>query len=154
MTFAVSLNAQDKVILKNGDILNVKVTKNNETSIEFQYPNETLVNVKNKREIKRIVYASGREEEIALALPVINSPKDWEKVVVTYDESDVEGLTKVCDLKSTRIFWALSGYEECLNKLKKKAAKKGASVILVHSQTNLLTAAIEEMVHIKATAYK
>ena len=154
MAFAVSLNAQDKVILKNGEMLNVNVTKNDETSIEFQYPNETLVNVKNKREIKKIIYASGREEEFGIVVPVINSPKDWKKVLVTYEESDVVGLTKVCDLKSVRIFWALSEYEECIDKLKKKAAKKGAGVILIHRQTNLLTAAIEEIVRVKATAYK
>ena len=50
----VSVYAQDKVVLKNGEVLNVKVVKNDEKAIEFQYPGESLLNVKNKREIKRI----------------------------------------------------------------------------------------------------
>ena len=69
LLFAVSIlfvttNAQDKVILKNGEELNVKIVKNDEKTIEYHYPGETLLNVKNKREIKRIIYESGRTEEI------------------------------------------------------------------------------------------
>ena len=57
LLFAVSLvvvtaYAQDKVILKNGEELNVKVVKNDEKTIEFQYPGETLLNVKNKKDGK------------------------------------------------------------------------------------------------------
>ena len=108
LLFAVSLvvvtaYAQDKVILKNGEELNVKVVKNDEKTIEFQYPGETLLNVKNKREISCIIYESGRKEEInqGIEVPVITSEKDWEKVVETYMESDVEGLTRVDEIKAT-----------------------------------------------------
>ena len=99
----VSLYAQDKVVLKNGEELNVKVVKNDEKTIEFQYPGESMVNVKNKREIKKIVYESGREETInvGIEVPVITSADDWEKVVETYLESDVEGLTRVDEIKAT-----------------------------------------------------
>ena len=92
-TFAISANAQDKVVLKNGETLNVKVVKNDENSIEFQYPGETLLNVKNKREIKQIIYESGRIESInqGIEVPEIKSEKDWQKVVETDLESDVEG---------------------------------------------------------------
>ena len=75
MLFAVlvvvlTANAQDKVILKNGEELNVKVVKNDEKVIEFQYPGEALLNVKNKREIKCIIYESGRREEINQGIEV------------------------------------------------------------------------------------
>ena len=60
--FGATSYAQDKVVLKNGEELNVKVVKNNEKTIEFQYPGESMINEKNKREIKKIVYESGREE--------------------------------------------------------------------------------------------
>ena len=60
---ATGLKAQDKVVLRSGEELNVKIVQSGETSIQYQFPGEELVNEKNKREIKYIVYASGRREE-------------------------------------------------------------------------------------------
>lgn len=165
LLFAVSLvvvtaYAQDKVILKNGEELNVKVVKNDEKTIEFQYPGETLLNVKNKREISCIIYESGRKEEInqGIEVPVITSEKDWEKVVETYLESDVEGLTRVDEIKATS-GWGGSlgsslGYKGAIKKLKKKAAKLGAGVILIHGQPNQSASARGGGVQVIATAYK
>lgn len=156
----VSTYAQDKVVLKNGEVLNVKVVKNDEKTIEFQYPGESMVNVKNKREIKKIVYESGREEiiNVGINVPKINSEKDWEKVVETYLEVDVEGLTRVDELKATS-GWGGSlgssmGYKDAVKKLKKKAAKLGAGVILIHGQPNQSASSRGGGVQVIATAYK
>lgn len=158
--FGINTNAQDKIILKNGEELNVKIVKNNENSIEFNYPGESLVNVKNKKEIKKVIYESGRSEEFHLGIdvPVITSPDDWKNVVETYLESDVEGLTRVADLKATS-GWGGSmgsslGYKDAIKKLKKKAAKLGAGVILIHGQPNQSASARGGGVQVIATAYK
>ena len=156
----VSLYAQDKVVLKNGEELNVKVVKNDEKNIEFQYPGESMVNVKNKREIKKIVYESGREETInvGIEVPVITSADDWEKVVETYLESDVEGLTRVDEIKATSgwggALGSSLGYKGAIKKLKKKAAKLGAGVILIHGQPNQSASSRGGGVQVIATAYK
>ena len=102
IAYAVCSNAQDTVALKSGEILFVKVVANKEASIMFTYPGEDLQNEKSKREISYIVYASGRREEIhyGLELPVINGENDWEKVIETYVEADVAGLTRVQELKA------------------------------------------------------
>lgn len=165
LLFAVSIlfvttNAQDKVILKNGEELNVKIVKNDEKTIEYHYPGETLLNVKNKREIKRIIYESGRTEEInqGIEVPEIKSEKDWQNVVETYLESDVEGLTRVDEIKATS-GWGGSmgsslGYKDCIKKLKKRAAKLGAGVILIHGQPNQSASSRGGGVQVIATAYK
>lgn len=156
----VSLYAQDKVVLKNGEELNVKVVKNDEKTIEFQYPGESMVNVKNKREIKKIVYESGREETInvGIEVPVITSADDWEKVVETYLESDVEGLTRVDEIKATSgwggALGSSLGYKGAIKKLKKRAAKLGAGVILIHGQPNQSASSRGGGVQVIATAYK
>ena len=156
----VSLYAQDKVVLKNGEELNVKVVKNDEKTIEFQYPGESMVNVKNKREIKKIVYESGRKETInvGIEVPVITSADDWEKVVETYLESDVEGLTRVDEIKATSgwggALGSSLGYKGAIKKLKKKAAKLGAGVILIHGQPNQSASSRGGGVQVIATAYK
>ena len=69
LLFAVSImfvtaKAQDKIILKNGEELNVRITKNDEKTIEYQYSGETLLNVKNKREIKRIISLLSKEKSL------------------------------------------------------------------------------------------
>ena len=153
--------AQDQVVLKSGDTLNVQVTKNTDTSIEFTYPNETLVNEKRKKDIACIIYASGRREEIKIKtidVPIISSKDDWEKVVETYLESDVEGLTRVDEIKATSgwggALGSSLGYKGAIKKLKKKAAKLGAGVILIHGQPNQSASSRGGGVQVIATAYK
>ena len=158
--WGIHVIAQDKVYLKNGEELNVKIVKNDEKTIEFQYPGESMLNVKNKREIKKIVYESGREEliNVGINVPIIESEKDWEKVVETYLETDVEGLTRVDEIKATS-GWGGSlgsslGYKDAVKKLKKKAAKLGAGVILIHGQPNQSASSRGGGVQVIATAYK
>ena len=158
---AIGLKAQDKVVLRSGEELNVKIVQNGETSIQFQYPGEEMLNEKNKREIKYIVYASGRREECSqgIEVPVIKSKSDWKKkVVITYVESDVVGLKRVGELKATSGWGgplgSSMGYKGALNKLKKKAAKMGAGVVLVHESPNKTAAALGGGVQVVGTAYK
>lgn len=152
--------AQDTVALKNGEKLFVKVVANKEASIIFTYPGEDLQNEKSKREISYIVYASGRREEIhyGLDLPVINGEEDWEKVIETYVEADVTGLTRVQELKAKSGWGGAAGsnlgYKNCIKKLKKDAAKLGCSVILIHGQPTGAAAARGGNVQVIATAYK
>lgn len=160
ITSAVCVNAQDTVALKSGEKLFVKVVANKETSIMFTYPGEDLQNEKSKREISYIVYASGRREEIhyGLDLPVINGEDDWEKVIETYVEADVTGLTRVQELKAKSGWGGAAGsnlgYKNCIKSLKKQAAKLGCSVILIHGQPTGAAAARGGNVQVIATAYK
>ena len=58
-------------------------------------------NEKRKKDIACIIYASGRREEIKIKtidVPVISSKDDWEKVIITKNREDIEGLTKVKDI--------------------------------------------------------
>ena len=135
------VNAQDKVVLKTGDTLVVMVTKNTEKTIEFTYPNETLVNEKHKREIECIIYASGRREEIKFAsvvVPEINSKNDWEKVIITRNREDVTGLTLVKNLAVSAgggMFNTISSSQGmAIKQMKKKAAKLKCGIVLITSE--------------------
>ena len=136
------VQAQDKVVLKTGDTLTVNVTKNTETTIEFNYPNETAVNEKQKRDISCIIYASGRREEIkqmGIVIPNITGEGDWEKLVVTSNRDDVAGFSKVKSLSVSAgnggVFDSASkAHEKAINKLKKKVAKMKYGVVLITSE--------------------
>lgn len=152
--------AQDKVVLRNGESLDVKIVRSTNTAIEFTYPKEELVNEKSKKEISYIVYASGRKEECnqTFQVPVIKGKNDWEKVIITHLASDVEGLTQVDEIAATS-GWGGSlgssmGYKDAIKKLKKKAAKLGAGVILIADRTNETAAALGGGVQVVGVAYK
>lgn len=156
---AVSAYSQDMLILRTGDTLKVNVTKSGNNTVEYTFSGETLVNEKSKKELKQIVYASGRVEDCnaSFQLPVINGKGDWEKVVVTYLPSDVEGLTRVADLKASSGWGgvvAAGGYNNCIKSLKKQAAKKGACVVLITGQPNSMATAMGAGSHVRGIAYK
>lgn len=158
--FSTFVTAQDKIVLKNGEELNVKILQNSGSSVFFQYPNETLTNEKSKREIKYILFSSGRKEECnqGITIPTIKSKDDWKQVVVTYLPEDVEGLTRVSELKATSskggVLGSSMGYKGAINKLKRKAAKLGAGVLLIHGSPNSTAAAWGGGVQVVGTAYK
>ncbi len=144
----------DTLICKNGEVLSVKIVKNTTDAVSFQYPNEDLVNEKSKVEIRTIIFASGRKEECSkgLDVPVITSKDDWQKVVITYLESDVAGLTRVQTLKGKAGGWG--SYNSALKQLQKQAAKIGCGVVLVRGERNKFASAMGGSVRLNGTAYK
>lgn len=131
-----TVSAQDKIIMLAGDTLNVQITKNSPQFVDFKYPNESVVNSKEKDKIEKILYSSGRIEIIneKVALPIIKSKDDWEKVIVTFDENDILGLTKCCDIIGKSNWGAaasVKGGKKAMEKMRKEAAEKGASIIFI-----------------------
>ena len=71
-------------------------------------------------------------------------PIKWEDVRLTYNWSDVVGMTNVGDVterynhgdNNMKLKWRESNKNRCINRMKKKAAKLGASVILLGTPYN------------------
>ena len=57
-----SLNAQDKLVLRNGRTVEVKVLRSIENRVEYTYPGETSVYERPKTAISYILYQDGRRE--------------------------------------------------------------------------------------------
>ena len=131
--------SQDKVFKRNGEILNVKVNKSTPELIEFNYPNETLVNQEFKNAIVKIEYSSGRIENCSgeSNLAVVNGVEDWEKVVLTTNTDDVRGLQKIGEVRGKAVLGGAAqaaGIKNARNKIKKDAAKLGASIVLLQDK--------------------
>jgi hypothetical protein len=62
LTFAQNTSAQklDRIIKKDYQIIEGKISKVTETTVEFSYPNETIVNAVDIAHVARIEFASGR----------------------------------------------------------------------------------------------
>lgn len=125
--------AQDKIVLRDGTELNVKVLESKENSVVFTYPNEDIKNEKPKSMIDYILYASGRREE-GMKIPTIESKDDWEKVILTTDKNAVVGLTKVKYVSvSGGSVWVTreTAHKSAEEKIRKKAAKMGCGIVLI-----------------------
>lgn len=157
---AYSAIGQDRIIMRSGDTLKVKITKTTPDLVEFTYPNEDLVNSEYKNAINKIIYSSGREELCSekTQLEKINGIEDWEKVVITYTESDVKGLTKVGQITKTSGWGGTMatglGYKDALKKIKKEAAKQGASIVWITDKPNEHTTRYGAGVKLTGIAYK
>jgi len=138
---AICTYGQDKVVLKDGTQLDVKVIESNEKEVVFTYPNEEVRNKKSKSLIDYILYASGRKEVCqSIVIPTIESDKDWEKVVVTTNRDDVAGLQMQKSLSVSAgnggVFnSAEKAHEKAIEKLKKKVAKLQCGIVLITSDT-------------------
>lgn len=62
VTFASNADAQklDRIIKRDYQVIEGKISKVTETIVEFSYPNETIVNTVNIANVARIEFASGR----------------------------------------------------------------------------------------------
>lgn len=117
------------------------------------------VSIKNE-ESRPAQRSSVRVEERTpkLKVPTISGKNDWQKVIITYDEKDVKGLTRVQYLKVSS-GWGGSmaqnlGYNNCLKNLQKKAAKLRCGVVLVHGRSNSGVMAEFGGVSLTGTCYK
>lgn len=130
--------SQDKLYTHKGDTLNVYIQEINENSIRFTYPNEKSINTLSKNVIEKIEHQSGRTEQVTDKI-VISGIKDWEKVVITNLESDVQGLTRGEELKAKAkgtTFTSQGRVEaRAFDKLKKEAASKGYHILLILTTT-------------------
>lgn len=134
-----SINAQDKVVRLSGDTIICKVLEITEENISFKYEAEDLINSISRNNVEEIIFNSGRIQKFNDRI-IITGEEDWEKVQITKLESDIYGLTRVCDVSgksssgAPRSLAKMQG--KALNKMKKKAAKNGCHIILIRTENS------------------
>lgn len=63
--FATGKNNTDKVVLTNGKVLDVMVSKVTTTQVEYKFVGETVQNVEDVNNIQSIIFANGRVQEFS-----------------------------------------------------------------------------------------
>ena len=90
-----------------------------------------------------------------IELPVINGEEDWEKVIVTKNPNDVQGLIPMeeIEVRSMKAFGRQSKLRnEAKEKLKRECAKKNISIVLITD--DVFSAQPLNNVNIIGTPYK
>lgn len=128
--------ANEDTIVKIDDTkISAKIITVNEREITFSYPEETVITTLSKNLIKEIIFSSGRKESCNnVIIPVINDEDDWEKVKLTYNPSEVQGLVKKGDIvvfETKKITYQPGSYmeEKVIEEAKKEAAELDAHII-------------------------
>lgn len=126
----------DKVFLHNGNTMEVSVKSISSGLITYSYPNEVMTQEISAQQVEKIVFSSGRTQQISEKI-IINGKDDWEKVIITTSEADIIGLVRKGDVKGTWTGSSLSGtakvQEKAEREAKQNAAKLGAHVIFVQT---------------------
>lgn len=135
--FALS---QDKMYKHDGEKLDVKIVKVAEFTILYKYPGEDAEQTIGKLAVAKIVYGSGRTEQVSDKV-VVNSKDDWEAVQIIEDKSQVIGLKKKDEIRGkTSGFMnahsAGSADKKATRKIKEAAAELGAPFILMTSDND------------------
>jgi hypothetical protein len=152
-----SLYAQDTIFTyANGNII-CKITEVSSNAVKYKYPNEDIVNSLVYSEFSKIKLKSGRVINGKQRV-LIEGEEDWEKVAVTSNPDDVQGLEKTMEISETSV----RSTEDGLIGLKRKAARIGCNAVLVtmnSMRTGSSVAIANVAFHsnqdfIKGTAYK
>lgn len=129
-------NAQvDKIFKHNGEVVEGKVVRLQEYTIDFVYEGEDAENTIGKYAVEKIVYGkSGREEDITEKID-ISGTNGWENVVILEDKSYIAGLTKVGEVRGKtgliNFQTGNTGDKKAEKKLKMDAAEQGCAFILL-----------------------
>lgn len=131
----ITVTAQtDKIYKHSGEEINGKVIKVEEYTIVFKYDGEDAENTLSKYAVAKIVYKSGRTEEMTEKI-IINGEADWEKVVILEDKSYIAGLKKGDEIRGKTGFVSFhtgnTADAKAQKKLKMEAAKAGFPFILM-----------------------
>ncbi|MCQ2286401.1 MAG: hypothetical protein MJZ76_05965 [Bacteroidales bacterium] len=134
---SVCLKAQtDKMYLHSGEQIEVSVKQMTENTIIYSYVGETMTQEISKNVVEKIVFSSGRTQEISKKI-IVNDEDDWENVIITYVESDIKGLVRKGEVKGSKTGSSLSSttkiQEKAERELKEEAAEMGAHVILIQN---------------------
>ena len=135
---SATIFAQADVITKHsGETVKGKVIRLDEFTVVFKYEGEDAENTIGKYAVEKIVYGkTGRVEEVTEKI-VVNSEKDWEKVVILEEKSYIAGLKKVGEVRGKtgliNFQTGNTGDIKAQKKLKMAAAEIGCPFILMTS---------------------
>ena len=140
------------MVLRNGQTVDLKVTRTDDTHVFYHYPPDVAVYSRPKSAIAYIIYSDGRRDvfDPNLRSSDVASPSrpttgaattqtpanrnrleedgvSWQDVKTTFEESDVRGMTRLSRISAR----SNVSYRDAIQLLKQKAAELGGTTVLV-----------------------
>lgn len=130
----VNIKAQDVLTLHNGTVIEGKVISTDGAVIGFVYKGEDLTQKISKIAVNNIKFASGRKQIITEKIN-LEGKDAFQKVILTKNPEDVEGLTRIGEVKGKTAFISYrtgaNADKKSEERLKEDCFKVGGVVVLV-----------------------
>lgn len=128
--------SQDTIVKHSGSRMEkVKVIAVNDYSITFTYPGESVTNTIGKAAVDRIIFESGRVEQITEPVSV-QGADGWKNVIITNNPNEVIGLRRVGEVKSKAGgYWSFRSTKgsdrKATERIKKEVVELGGHVVFI-----------------------
>jgi hypothetical protein len=129
-------NSYDTIIKLGGKKIPCSVKKINPTSVLYTKPESQAQLEMLRKEIEKIHYKTGKKEVFNKPVFSVIDQSQWEAVMVTENEADVQGLYQVGAVKANASAGSRSpkaAKQSAIIRLQKKTANMGALIVLVIS---------------------
>lgn len=134
MLVVLNLSAQDILKLHNGSDIECKVSNMDGSVVTFVYKGEDLSQKMSKIAINSIKFASGRNQIITEKID-LSGEDAFQSVILTKNLDDVEGLTRIGEVKGKTAFISYrsgaNADKKSEERLKADCLKLGGVVVLV-----------------------
>jgi hypothetical protein len=134
MLLVLNLSAQDILKLHNGSDIECKVSNMDGSVVTFVYKGEDLSQKISKIAINSIKFASGRNQIITEKID-LSGEDAFQSVILTKNLDDVEGLTRIGEVKGKTAFISYrsgaNADKKSEERLKADCLKLGGVVVLV-----------------------
>jgi len=132
--------SQDKIVTHHGDTIKCYIIDSADSSIEFNYIGDDSSNDISQYLVKELIFEDGTVREVSDKV-IINGVDDWEKVQITIEAADVEGLVCFGEVKSSsNSIWSTTANslmdKKAMDRLKRQAARNGCHIILIMKTTD------------------
>lgn len=161
----IQISNYDKIMKKSGDSIMCTITNKNLYEVEYTKPNSKTKIKLSTANIKEIYYANGKydlidntPEKKQKDWTVVSSEVDWKNVIITYKQSDVEGLVEKGPIDAYFEAKKMNTDNESLERnayaiLKKKAySLKATKVLITDKKFNRMYSELPS-INVNAIAY-
>jgi hypothetical protein len=124
----------DTILRLGGKKIICNIQKINPTTVSYTKPGQTAQAEMPRKEIEKIIYRNGRKEIFNKPIFSMVDKTQWEAVLITENEADVEGLYKKDVVKANAASGSRSpkaAKQSASIRLQKKAANIGALMVLL-----------------------
>lgn len=128
---------KDTIVKLGGVKMPVRILQVGRTDVTYQEIGQDDYKKMDQKQIQKLIYKSGRIEQINKPLFEMVDESDWRSVILTDNEDDVAGMTEKGKVKSesyTRARNKRSALKSAEIRLKKKAANLGATIVLIEKK--------------------
>lgn len=133
--FSLPCFSQDVLFRHGASERKVNIIAVDDYAIKYAYPGETVVNSIGRAAVAKIIYSSGRVEQISELIDVTGND-GWKNVIITSNPNEVIGLVRAGEIKAKAGgYWSMRSTKgsdrKATERIKREAAELGGHIVFI-----------------------